>query len=161
YHGYQCQYKNPEPAQLFFHIGAKDAPLMCAPLLEPANATPLRDLKVRFGFNGDCTGIRDGFLEGCIAQEDAQRMCICTVAGTCQRTGDPEAEHTPEDLPGYCGTACGPGWASFGGIIASVGIPATCLTTDGRTGYRLQAFFDAVDVTGRYNPVSSDDCTAK
>ncbi|MFH1532720.1 MAG: hypothetical protein ABIK09_18510 [Pseudomonadota bacterium] len=161
YHGYQCQYKNPQPASLVFHLGGRDDPLMCAPLLEPANATPLMDLKVRFGFNEDCTGITDGFLEGCIAVDDAERMCVCTNAGTCAWAGDPGAAHTPEDLPGYCKAACGVGWASFGGIIKSVGIVPTCLTLDGREGIRLQAFFDAVDVSDKYNPVSSDDCTAK
>lgn len=161
YHGYQCQYKNPDPASLVFHLGGRDNPLMCAPLLEPANTTPLKDLKVRFGFNEDCTGIKDGFLEGCIAVEDADRMCVCTVAGTCTYAGDAAAEHTPDDLPGYCKSACGGGWASFGGIIKSVGIAATCNTLDGREGIRLQAFFDAVDVSDKYNPVSSDDCTEK
>jgi len=161
YHGYQCQYKNPEPASLYFHLGARDDPLMCSPLLDPSNATPFKNLKIRFGFNEDCTGIKDGFLEGCIAVEDADRMCVCTVAGTCEYAGDPEAEHTPDDLPGYCKSACGAGWASYGGIIKSVGIAPTCITLDGREGIRLQAFFDAVDVSHKYNPVSSDDCTEK
>jgi hypothetical protein len=161
YHGYQCQYKNPDPTSLVFHLGGRDNPLMCAPLLEPANTTPLKNLKIRFGFNADCTGITDGFLEGCIAVEDAERMCVCTVAGTCTASGDTGAAHTPDDLPGYCKAACGGGWASFGGIIKSVGIAPTCITQDGRDGIRLQAFFDAVDVSDRYNPVSSDDCTEK
>ena len=161
YQDYQCQYRNPEPVDLLFHLGAKSDPLMCAPLLEPANATPLKDLKVRFGFNEDCTGINNGFLEGCIAVEDAARMCICTNAGTCAYKGDLTAKHTPDDLPGYCGAACGPGWTSFGGLINAVEIASTCITTDGREGIRLQAFFDAVDVSHKYNPVSSDDCTVK
>jgi len=161
YHGYQCQYKNPEPASLFFHVGARSDPLMCAPLLEPANATPLKDLKIRFGFNEDCTGITDGFLEGCIAVEDAARMCVCTEAGSCEYAGDLAAAHTPDDLPGYCKAACGGGWASFGGLVTAVGISPTCLTLDGREGIRLQAFFDAVDVSDKYNPLSSDDCTEK
>ncbi len=161
YRGYQCQFKNTVSASLFFHVGGRDDPLMCAPLLETANATPINDLKIRFGFNEDCTGIKDGFLDGCIAVEDADRMCVCTVAGNCKYTGDLAAEHTPDDLPGYCNAACGPGWTSFGGIIRAVGIAPSCLTEDNREGIRLQAFFDAVDVSDKYNPVSSDDCTEK
>lgn len=39
------------------------------------------------------------------------------------------------------------------------GLSPTCQTPDGRPGYRLQGFFDAITVTGKFNPVQSADCT--
>jgi hypothetical protein len=158
YHGYQCQVKNPVAASLLFHLGPTDKPMMCAPLLDPPNATPLKDLKVRFGFSEDCTSIKDGFLEGCIQVEDAQRMCICMVAGNCEWTGDPTASENTDDLAGYCGAACGDNWVSFGTVVQLAGVKPGCLTIEGKQGYRLQAFFDAVDVSDRFNPVQSADC---
>jgi hypothetical protein len=62
-------------------------------------------------------------------------------------------------LEDYCDTVCGADWISFGGAVSMFGLSPTCQTPDGRPGYRLQGFFDAITVTGKFNPVQSADCT--
>jgi len=159
YHGYQCQLKTSAPGSLLFHLGPKTGPLVCSPTLDQPNTTPIQELTVRFGFNEDCSAIDDGYLEGCIVQEEANRICMCLIAGTCSEMQDPSAAFDPDDLSGYCKDACGSGWISFGSIIKSFRIQPSCLTPSGEPGMRLQGFFDAVDVGSRFNPVQSDDCS--
>jgi len=159
YHGYQCVFKSAQSTSLLFHLGPQTEPMVCSPLLDAPNTTPIKDLKVRFGFNEDCTAIEDGFLDGCILEAEAQRICMCLIAGTCPTPEAPETPFDPDDLSGYCGDACGGGWISFGSIIKSFGLRQSCVDADGRQGFRLQAFFDAEDVGARFNPVASADCS--
>ena len=159
YHGYQCQVKNAEAGTLFFHFGPKTNPLMCGPSLDPPNITPIRSLKIRFGFNEDCTAIDSGFLEGCITVEDASRLCMCMVTGTCEGLFDESASVDENDPYAYCENACGSSWISLGSIMNTFSVAPTCLTEDENPGYRIQAFFDAEEITDRFNAQSSDDCS--
>ena len=161
YHGYQCQFKSAAPSSLYFHSGPKDAPLICAPANEPPNNIPISDLKIRASYNRDCTAIQEGFLEGCITVDAADRICMCLGAGACPWTPVPDAEFTADDLTGYCKSACGPQWISFGGLVKTFQLLPSCLTPEGVPGYRVQGFFDADRLDPvQYNPISSDDCAA-
>jgi hypothetical protein len=161
YHGHQCQMKSSEASALYFHSGPKDGPLVCAPANSPANNIPISNLKIRASFNEDCTAIQDAFLEGCITETAADRICMCPgAAGTCPLEIDADAPFTEDDLAGYCHSACGDKWISFGGIVRSFSLLPSCLTPDGERGYRVIGFFDAEAVPGQFNPVSSSDCTS-
>ena len=160
YHGEQCVFKNAEDASLYFHSGPRDWPMTCAPDNNPPNNIPVSNLKLRLSFNRDCTEVRDSFLEGCITQEAADHICMCTKApGTCPRQSKPGYAFDQKDLVAYCHDACGQDFISFGGLVRSFGLPPSCLTPEGKPGYAVQGFFDAVAITDQFNPVSSDDCT--
>ena len=157
YHGYQCVFKTIEDTKLHFHSGPKEKPLVCAPATEPQNSINIDNLKMRFGFNQDCTETRSGYIEGCITIANANDICMCLIPGTC---GTPQNEgHDPDDLQAYCLDQCGTSWLSFGRTIDAFNLTPKCITTDGQQGYRIQGFIDAVDVTNKFNPVSSNDCT--
>jgi hypothetical protein len=159
YHGYQCEVKSAGPASLYFHSGPRDAPLICAPFITPPNNIPISDLSIRTGFNRDCTGITDGYLEGCITVDSADRICMCPgQPGTCGRSPVEGYVFDPQDLTGYCHNECGPDWISFGELVKSFGLLPSCITEGGIDGYRVQGFFDAVPVTEKHNPISTDDC---
>ncbi len=169
YRNLQCTFKSTEMTSLFFHSGPKDMPFICAPQNEPANNIPIKNLKIRATFNRDCTEIADGYLEGCISVDAADKICMCPGgAGVCDRLSLDNAEaqaqldaaaEAPETLGDYCHTVCGQKWISFGALIHSFKLEPTCLTVDGIDGYRVQGFFTAIDIPGQYNPVSSDDCS--
>ena len=164
-----CTFENTDTKTLFFHIGAQDDPLECAPLLEPANSTPLHDLKVTFGFNANCDKIVDGRLEGCLPQYEVNRICMCSMTGTCGRDNQDEDYPFPEpdtdgvyenlELTKYCVNRCGEGftgtWTSFGVSMASFG--EYCETEEGDPGYILSAFFEAEDITSMFSE-NLDDC---
>jgi len=156
YHGYQCHMKSSEASSLYFHSGPKDIPLICAPENDPPNNIPISDLKIRASFDRECTKIVDGFLEGCITVEAADRICMCATAGGCSDDPDPDA--SLDHLETYCTGVCGTGWFSFGALVHSFGLAPSCLTPDGVEGYRVQGFFDAVSIHDRYNTVQSADC---
>ena len=157
YHGNQCTFKSETASSLLFHSGPLDNPVVCAPKVQPANEIPLNALKVRFNFNGDCTAINNGYMEGCILTTDADKICMCIVTGTCpiKPTHRP---YDPTDLSAYCTNECGESWASFGEIVKAFGMPPSCLMPDGSAGYRIQGFFDATVIENKYNPVQSGDC---
>lgn len=156
YHGYQCQVKSEGSSSLYFHSGPKDIPLICAPENDPPNNIPISDLKIRASFNRECTEIVDGFLEGCITVEAADRICMCATAGGCGNEPDPEADTT--NLETYCTGVCGTGWFSFGALVHSFGLMPSCLTPAGEEGYRVQGFFDAIGIGDQFNPTASEDC---
>lgn len=163
YRGYLCQMKADTPAALYFHSGPKDRPLVCAPDNHPPNNIPVANLGLRVTFNRDCTAIQEGFIQGCITTEAADRICMCPgVAGSCPIA--PEAVKPPFDVSAldiYCRGVCGEGWISFGGLVRAFGLLPSCLTPDGENGYEVQGFVSAVAIAReKYNPVSSDDCTA-
>ncbi len=160
YHGYQCQFKSEEDSNLYFHSGPKDAPLVCAPDISPRNNIPIRNLKIRTGLSEDCTSISNGTLEGCITADDGNHICMCAITGTCDvPPEDPDVSFDEDELNQYCKGACGKGWISFGEIVKSFGLAKTCLTPEGKPGYRLQGFFDAVEITDKFNPIKSIDCS--
>jgi hypothetical protein len=164
YHGYQCQLKSTTPASLYFHSGPRNAPLICAPDNQPANNIPIANLTFRTSFNDDCTGLADGFLEGCLTMDAADRICMCLgPAGTCpNKPKAGGATFKADDLDGYCHDACGLDWISFGGIIRSFEVPPACLTPEGESGYLVRGFFDARAIPdAKYNPISSSDCSKK
>ena len=72
---------------------------------------------------------------------------------------DTPIENKKPILESYCKTLCGPTWISFGQVVDMFSLDPTCQTPDGRPGYRLQGYFDAVKVTEQFNPVQSGDCT--
>jgi len=158
YHGNQCIYKSTDDSLLNFHTGAIDNPILCAPELDPPDSIPMRNLKVRFGFNENCTGITDGYLEGCIAIEDANRICMCLKTGDCPLEPVPQGELAETDLAAYCKDRCGDKWISFGASVGLFGLLPTCLTTDGKPGYRLQGFLEAKEIPGKYDPKQSINC---
>lgn len=160
FRGYQCMLINKEPQQLFFHSGPKDAPLICAPANSPPNNIPISSLKIRFGFNDDCTKIKEAYLEGCITLDAADRICMCPgLPGACARKESPSFTFDPNDLIGYCHNACGDDWISFGGLLRAAELKPTCITPEGVDGYRVQGYFDAeVIPSAKFNPISSDDC---
>jgi hypothetical protein len=158
YHGNQCIFKSTDDSLLNFHTGAIDNPLLCAPDLDPPDSIPLRNLKVRFGFNEDCTGILDGYLEGCIAIEDANRICMCLKSGDCPIIPIPQGEFPQSDLATYCKDRCGEKWISFGASVGLFGLLPTCLTTDGKPGYRLQGFVQAESIPGKFDKQQSVNC---
>ncbi|MBM4372352.1 MAG: hypothetical protein FJ098_11900, partial [Deltaproteobacteria bacterium] len=103
YHGKQCEFKSTEMTALYFHSGPKDYPLVCAPANLPGNSIPIKNLKVRMGFNDDCTEIRNAFIEGCITIPDADRICMCMGTGKCPY---PDGDKGPpplsaDDLEGF------------------------------------------------------------
>jgi len=156
--GHQCTFKTTEATALYFHTGPKDSPFVCAPDLVPANAIPIKNLKARMGFNEDATAMTDGWLEGCITIEDANRICMCLVSGMCPYEPKNEGGYAEDDLTGYCKDKCGANWLSFGESVGAFGLTPSCLTPDGSKGYRLQGFIDGVEVTEKYDPVESQDC---
>jgi hypothetical protein len=161
FRGYQCMVENKEPQALYFHSGPKDAPLICAPENSPANNIPVTSLKIRTSFNDDCTEIHEAYLEGCITVDAADRICMCPgAAGTCPRFENPTYTFDGNDLDGYCKSACGEDWISFGALLkAAPDLKPTCITEDGSIGYRVQGYFDATTLPKeKFNPVSSDDC---
>jgi len=158
YHGNQCIFKSTEATALYFHTGPKTSPFVCAPDLVPANSIPVKNLKVRMGFNEDCTGIVDGYLEGCITIEDANRICMCLVSGACPLEPVNEGTHEEGDLSGYCRDKCGKKWLSFGESVAMFKLKPSCITPDGAQGYRLQGFVTAVEISDKYDGTRSDNC---
>jgi len=177
YHGKQCEFKTFEvlkdpssagsDSTLNFHPGPIDTPVICAPDIKPANTIPLMNLKIRFGFNPNCSAIQNGYLEGCITVEDANRICMCPLSGTCEYkpSGD---TYSGDNLTKYCRTYCGDSkslgnkWISFGNLAKLVRLKPTCMTTTGDSGYRIQGYFDAVMLAEeKFNPVKSNDCSAK
>ncbi len=143
YHGNQCVFKSVAETSLFFHTGPLDNPALCAPEITPANNIPMKNLKFRFGFNPDCTAIDNGYLEGCMTQADADRICTCPITGSCTIQ--------PVSSSNYCASQCGGGWLPFGQMIAAMKLPRTCVTLDGEIGYRIQGFFKAVRLDGKYS----------
>ncbi|MBM4355770.1 MAG: hypothetical protein FJ109_18600 [Deltaproteobacteria bacterium] len=158
YHGNQCIFKSVEDSLLNFHTGAIDNPILCAPDLDPMDSIPIRNLKVRFGFNEDCTGMVDGYLEGCIAIEDANRICMCLKSGDCPVSPVPQGDYPETDLAKYCTDRCGQKWISFGASVGLFGLKPTCLTTDGKPGYRLQGFVEAHEIPGKFDSKQSINC---
>lgn len=162
YHGTLCQLKSAEPTSLYFHSGPKDAPLICAPDNSPANNIPISNMSIRASFNDDCSQVVDGFLLGCITMAAADRICMCMgEPGACafQPTSG-IATYDPENLDEACHSACSPSALSFGGIVRSFDLNPGCLTPDGTQGYFVQAFFSAVLIpSGKFNPVTSNDCS--
>lgn len=168
--GYQCQIKNTEPKSLYFHLGPREDPLMCGPLLNPANATPIKDLVIRFGFNEDCSKIENGYMRGCLSPSDVDRICMCMIASECSREGGyletpfpSEASLNQEVLTQYCKDTCGfsdtagaTNWTSFGALMRLMTVPQTCITSDGEDGYLLEVLFSAEEVTGAFNLSSVD-----
>jgi len=139
---------------------------MCGPKLDTTpNATPIKDLALRFSFSANCESIENGYMRGCLAEKDVDRICLCSKASECPRTGgDPASERFPniKDVPkdeqadvlvNYCKNACGfdedapYNWTSFGALVRTVSMVKTCITTEGDEGYLLEAIFDAEDVT--------------
>ncbi len=170
YRNLQCTFKSTEMSSLYFHSGPKDMPFICAPQNEVANNIPIKNLKIRATFNRDCTEIADGYLEGCIAVDAADNICMCPGgAGVCDREPpvgsdasvyeEAVAAAQPKTLGDYCHTVCGAKWISFGALIHSFKLEPTCLTVDGIEGYRVQGFFTATAIPGQFNPVQSDDCS--
>jgi hypothetical protein len=160
YHGYQCVFKSENTSRLFFHTGPKDIPLMCSPEGERPNAIPIKTMSTRMSFNENCTEITNGYLEGCITIDDADKICMCLQSGKCPL--EPEGKgHEEGDLAGYCHDLCGATWLSFGESVAAFNLLPSCITEDGEQGYRLQGFFDAVALGDKFNPVQSNDCTKK
>jgi hypothetical protein len=145
YHGNQCIFKTIADSSLLFHPGPVDYPVLCAPELTPQNIIPIKSLKVRFGFNYDCTEIIDGYMEGCITIEDADKINMCMI-GECE-------------IDSGAADGCGGGWLNFGGLVSPFGVFPSCITEDGDQGYRLQGFFSATAIDDKYNPVSSADCS--
>jgi len=176
YHGQQCEYKTSALTTLFFHSGPGDWPLVCAPLIDPQNSIPITNLKIRFGLNRDCTGMINGFIEGCITQDDANKICMwlgdyeqAELNGKYQR-GEMTAEQlrayvepeNPEEdlkLSKYCTDGCGTMWLSFGTSVEMYKLQKTCINEKGQQGYRIQGFVRAVEVTDKYDPVASANCT--
>jgi hypothetical protein len=164
--GYQCQIKNTESKSLYFHLGPREDPLMCGPLLDPANATPIKDLIIRFGFNEDCSKIENGYMRGCLSPYDVDRICMCQQASSCPEEGGNLSEPFPTDdvsaetLTQYCKDTCGfsadaaTNWTSFGAQMRFLGINETCLTSEGEAGYMLELVFSAEEVTGQFDPSS-------
>ncbi len=159
YHGNQCVFKSVEAASLNFHTGPKERPIVCAPELTPANSIPIRSMKTRFGLHEDCRGFSDGHLEGCIAVEDAARICMCLNTGNCEFKHVDMGDYEEDDLTSYCLDVCGFQWISLGQTIKAFGLKPTCITQDGNEGYRIQGFIDAEAVPEHFNPVRSDNCT--
>ena len=74
----------------------------------------------------------------------------------------------PEDieLGKYCNDGCGSdglsgGWTSFGSSVSMFNLLPTCINEKDERGYRIQGFVSAVDVTDKFNPTPSDDCTVQ
>ena len=164
----ECMFMNFESKALYFHLGHKENPLMCAPLLNPTNTTPLHNLKIIFSLNRDCTEIVDGFLDGCMPQESVNRICMCGLTGLCTRNGIEEEAVFPDelseggfersDLTKYCVSACGEnndetgqGWSSYRGTMDFSKIEPNCTAENGKPGYQLAASFKAVDVSEKYS----------
>ncbi|MBN2528678.1 MAG: hypothetical protein JXR76_19975 [Deltaproteobacteria bacterium] len=169
----ECTFVNSDLKTLYFHMGHKGNPLMCAPLLKQPNATPLHDLRVTFRLNEDCTELKDGFLSGCIPISDANKMCMCGTTGVCVRDGNEADEPFPDEmgedgdetwplsdsqekaLLTYCVNACGKAtdssWSSYRALMEFGSDEPTCETQSGEPGYRLTARFKAEEVTKQYS----------
>jgi hypothetical protein len=170
--GYQCQIKNTESKSLYFHLGPLSHPLMCGPLLEPANATPIKDLVIRFGFNEDCSKIENGYMRGCLSPTDVDKICMCQQASTCPDTGGdltttfPTGDTSSAALTQYCVDACGhddeaaTNWTSFGAQIRMAGTK-NCITSEGEAGYMLEVVFSAEEVTDLFDPSSIEPAEEK
>lgn len=166
--GEQCRLANEDFPSLYFHLGPLNDPLMCAPTLEPANATPIENMRIRFNFNEDCSEIVSGYLLGCIPGDAADRICMCTSASQCtQEDADPSYdfpdleevadEDRSAELRDYCQNACGytPSderpddvllWTPFGAVLSSAGIPKTCAGANGSPGVMLELSFTAEEI---------------
>lgn len=173
----ECMFLNRESKALYFHLGHKENPLMCAPLLDPRNTTPLHELQIMFRLNEDCSGLVDGYLDGCLPQESVNRICMCATTGLCTRDGNESEETFPEAndegvferkaLTQYCINSCGAlneitgsGWTSYRATMDMASIEPNCMAEDGQPGYRLTASFSATDVSDKFTSdmsVCADD----
>lgn len=160
YPGKQCMFQSASESALYFHPGPLSNAFECAPENEPKNNIPVKQLKIRATFNKDCTAIKGGLLEGCITREDAKRICMCTNTGDCEFKPNPQSGYDPNvDYGLYCKDKCGDSWLSFAEAISLFSsIYMNCLTEEGLPGYRVTGFFDAIDISDKFNPVKSDDC---
>ncbi len=164
----ECNFVNNESKALYFHIGNKSNPLMCAPLLEPRNTTPLHNLQVLFHLNEDCSKLVDGYLDGCLPQESVNKICMCGTTGLCTRDGNEDEEPFPEanddgefettDLRDYCTNTCGvyndetgQGWTSYRALMDTFSNEPSCIAENGQPGYRLRASFTAEDISKKYS----------
>ncbi len=145
---------------LMFHTGPTNDPVLCAPeqgLTEGLvnNTIPLSISYVRGRFDEGCGNIVDGYLEGCIAIEHANRICICTDGDyNCYADPDPAGST-------YCEVNCGARrFLNFGGLVTDVArIPATCKVL-GLDGIRIVAQFEAARLgPERFQPERSIDCS--
>ena len=159
YHVHQCVFKTEEAGALYFHTGPLDNPIVCAPELEPPNSIPIQNLKVRLALNENCDGFTDGHLEGCIAVDEANKICMCLTTGQCPMEHVDMGDYESDDLAAYCKDKCGFKWISLGQSMAAFGLVPTCLTLDGREGYRVQGFIDGHSVPDYFNPIQSADCS--
>jgi len=133
YRNLQCTFKSTDMKSLYFHSGPKDMPFICAPQNTPPNNIPIKNLKIRATLNEDCTAIADGYLEGCISVDAADKICMCPGgAGECDRASlTPDqldaVAFDPKKLGDYCHTVCGQKWISFGNLIHAVSLDPTCV----------------------------------
>ena len=176
--GAQCTFASQTTSNLYYHLGPGTDPLMCAPLLQPQNATPIMDLSFSFGFNSDCSAITSGYLSGCIPEASAEKICVCLTAGTCPTTNANPATEFPEDwatnekptipLVDYCTSTCGHDeistlqWGSFRATMYSLSVESGGCTVNGEPGFPLSARFTAeVIPLEKFNPTISPDCSLK
>ncbi|MFH1533164.1 MAG: hypothetical protein ABIK09_20750 [Pseudomonadota bacterium] len=93
------------------------------------------------------------------AGEDAEDGGDTSTYWMLDEDGEPIKTKKPI-LEDYCAMVCGKDWVSFGGVVNIIpNMNPTCQTPDGRPGYRIQGFFNALTVTEKFNPVQSADCT--
>ena len=169
YHGNQCEFKTSALTTLFFHSGPASNPLVCAPLVEPQNSIPITNLNIRFGMNRDCSSMINGVIEGCITQSDANKICMwlgnyddatITRNATDEELGQyADPDHPKFNLSKYCTDGCGGMWLSFGSSVEMYRLTPTCINEKGEQGYRIQGFVAATEVTDKFNPIPSADCT--
>lgn len=153
-----AQDSDGQGAFLLFHTGPTTDPVICAPDQGSApgladNTIPLAVTAARGRFDASCDRIVEGYLEGCIAVEHANQICMCTrPGGHCKEDASPSAAN-------YCGQVCSSESLNLGGFMLDVAQIEPSCTVFGRDGIRIAAMFEAKRLPPeRYDPERSVDC---
>lgn len=171
----RCEISTTGQSSLAFYAGNLDDPLNCSPHLGVPHSIPISQMDARFVFNEDCSELLEGRLTACLRREDTRGICMCTRSAMSDPPwayqcvwndpldmDPPASDADGQALQAYCG-GCGTGpWMTLGGYLRppeeGTGLPP-CDPPIGMGGYKVSGVFRAVDITERFNPRESADCT--
>ncbi|MBP7126418.1 hypothetical protein KBD49_08640 [Myxococcota bacterium] len=127
-----CTFESLAGASLVFHPGPMDHALICSDGYPEmglgSDRIPMARLFARGRFNDQCE-IPSGYLEGCIAQQAACRICSFGPApdySLWKREPNPNAAGTPCSAS-YCEKYCAKNvWVNFGAFVEGLGVPLQC-----------------------------------
>jgi len=157
-----CTFESLAGASLVFHPGPMDHALICSDGYPEmglgSDRIPMARLFARGHFNEQCE-IPTGYLEGCIAQQAACRICSFGPApdySSWKREPNPNAAGTP-CTPSYCEHYCAKNiWVNFGGFVQGLEVPLQC-DFDGpeQNGDQMNGYLIAGDWSAARAPFAS------